>query len=492
MSGRYCVAAVLLALMTTALAQPSVTIGSKNFTESYLLAEILAQKLEQTDIQVERRFGLGGTKICFDALRNAEIDIYPEYSGTISAAILKQAPERALTEPLAQLGLETHDPIGFNNTYVLALRETVARERNITGISDLKGQLDLNIALSHEFRARNDGWQQLAAHYGLDMPTTGIEHALAYAAMQAGQIDLTDAYSTDGELARYPLRLLEDDQDFFPHYDALWLSRIDLDPSVRAHLADLAGSISAKQMQALNARVAIDGDSVSTVAAQFLAQLDPSGATAPIRSNNGLRQLLVNTVTHIQLTLIALSLAAIFGIGVALFVQPMPRIASALLYVCGLAQTIPSIALLALMIPLLGIGKRPAIIALFVYALLPIVRATLTAINAIDPIHITVADALGMNPKEKRRYVQVPLAMPHIIAGLRTAAVISIGTATLAAFIGAGGLGQPIVTGLALNDTNLIMQGAIPAAILAILTDLAFDMLERRLVPAHLRASQSG
>ncbi|MEO0575220.1 MAG: glycine betaine ABC transporter substrate-binding protein [Pseudomonadota bacterium] len=487
---RRCYGALLLMLLSgLTFAAPSITIGSKNFTENYLLAEILAQRLEQAGIDVERRFGLGGTKICFDALGAGEIDIYPEYSGTISAAILKQAAALSIAEPLAAQGLMTHEPIGFNNTYVLAMRESVARERGITRISDLAGQQDLNIALSHEFRARGDGWPPLAAQYGLNLPTTGIEHALAYAAMQAGQVDLTDAYSTDGELARYPLQLLKDDRGFFPRYDALWLSRTDLDPAVRAILAAMAGSISEQTMQSLNARVAIDGESVSAIAAEFIADSDPTTPSATRKTSDWSARLLTNTLTHIQLTMTALGLAAVFGVGLALLVQPMPRVSAGLLYVCGLAQTVPSIALLALMIPLLGIGKQPAIVALFVYALLPIVRATLTAVNALDPIHLTVADALGMSTAEKRRYVQIPLAMPHIIAGLRTAAVISIGTATLAAFIGAGGLGQPIVTGLALNDTDLIMQGAIPAALLAILTDLGFDALERRLVPTHLRAS---
>jgi osmoprotectant transport system permease protein len=146
-------------------------------------------------------------------------------------------------------------------------------------------------------------------------------------------------------------------------------------------------------------------------------------------------------------------------------------------------QTIPSLALLALMIPLFGIGFVPAIIALFLYSLLPIVRNAITALSTTDPTLVRVSRALGLSPWEQLRYLRLPLATPAIFAGIRTSAVISIGTATLAAFIGAGGLGEPIVVGLSLNDTDMILRGAIPAAILAIAVELAFAAIERKVSP---------
>ncbi|MEO0616252.1 MAG: glycine betaine ABC transporter substrate-binding protein [Pseudomonadota bacterium] len=479
--------AALLLVASTAAAEP-VRIGSKNFTESYLLAEIAAQLLEARGIDVVRQFGLGGTKICYDALRAGEIDLYPEYTGTIAAAILGDTTLEDVTAPLAEQGLATYSPPGFNNTYVLALRREIAESRGLSQISDLIGQTGIDAALSHEFRARNDGWPALSAHYGLTLGSRGIEHGLAYEALASGGADLTDAYSTDGELSRADLILLDDDRAFFPRYDAVWLARTTLAADVVAALAELEGQIDEATMQALNARAALDGEGIPTVAASFLVSSGLADADAPVPSQFWSR-LAENTARHIQLTLAALLLAGVAGVTLALVLQPFARAASALLYVCGLLQTVPSIALLALMIPLVGIGVVPAVIALFLYALLPIVRATLTAINAIEPVYLTVADALGMTAAERRRHVLVPLAMPHIIAGLRTAAVIAIGTATLAAFIGAGGLGQPIVTGLALNDTGLILEGAVPAALLAIATDLVFDLLERRLVPPHLRSA---
>ena len=128
----------------------------------------------------------------------------------------------------------------------------------------------------------------------------------------------------------------------------------------------------------------------------------------------------------------------------------------------------------------------PAIVALFLYSLLPILRNTVTALVTIDPVLKRVAEAIGLTRREQLRHVLLPMALPNILAGIRTAAVISIGTATLAAFIGAGGLGEPIVTGLALNDTGLILQGALPAAGLAILVELFFELLERLLVKPHM------
>jgi osmoprotectant transport system permease protein len=162
------------------------------------------------------------------------------------------------------------------------------------------------------------------------------------------------------------------------------------------------------------------------------------------------------------------------------------------LYGAGLLQTIPSIALLALMIPLFGIGWMPAIVALFLYSLLPILRNTITALLTVDPLLRRVAVGMGLTPLQQVRWLLLPMALPTILAGVRTAAVISIGTATLAAFVGAGGLGEPIVTGLSLNDPRLILQGAVPAALLALATELAFELLERRLVPPPLRRDPLG
>ncbi len=187
-----------------------------------------------------------------------------------------------------------------------------------------------------------------------------------------------------------------------------------------------------------------------------------------------------HVIRHLQLTGLALVAAIVIGLAVALAVFANRRLADAVVYFCGLLQTVPSLALLALMIPIFGIGFTPAVVALFLYSLLPIVRNAVTALATVDPTLVRVSEALGLTRWQQLRHLRLPLSLPMIFAGIRTAAVISIGTATLAAFIGAGGLGEPIVVGLSLNDTDMILRGAIPAAMLAILAEFLFAALQKR------------
>lgn len=465
-----------------------VVIGSKNFTESYILSEILAQMLTAEGIAVERRFGLGGTLICFDALRAGAIDAYVEYTGTVSQAILRgsdHASIEELNEALRSRGARLLAPLGFNNTYALALRRDRAAELGLRTISDLVARSDLRVVVSHEFLERDDGWPGLMTSYGFGWVPTGIEHGLAYQALAEGSIDVTDVYSTDGELVRYGLTVLEDDRSFFPGYLAAPLVRLDLSAPAVAALDGLAGSIDDRTMQRLNAAVVFEGKSFSEVAREFLAERGIVVADAT--PSGRWQQLRHNTVTHLKLTGIALAGAIVFGVGLGIAVFRMRLISRIVLYLSGLMQTVPSIALLALMIPVFGIGVVPAIVALFLYSLLPILRNTLTGLTSLDPLLERVGVAMGLTPWERLRFVSVPLALPAVMAGVRTAAVISIGTATLAAFIGAGGLGDPIVTGLALNDTGLILEGAVPAALLAVFTELLFEGVERLLLPRYLR-----
>ena len=459
-----------------------VRIGSKNFNENYLLAEMLAQLLESEGIQVERRFGLGGTLICFEALKNGEIDIYVEYTGTLSQAIFNlpvSATNQNLQAQLSQSGLVMLDAFGFNNTYALAVRQETAAQHNLSTIKDLATVgTDLKMVFSHEFLERQDGWPGLRQTYGLNAEPTGIEHGLAYKALSDGAIDVTDVYSTDGELERYQLVVLQDSLGYFPTYLAVPLVTESLADKVRPLFERLSGSIDDELMQQLNARVVFDKLSFAEVAGEFWAE---RGVIVEVEQSGLWSGLLKNTLRHLQLTGMALALAIVFGVGVGLVVYDRPRLRETVIYLCGLMQTIPSIALLALMIPLFGIGLLPAVVALFLYSLLPILRNTVTALSTVDPTLVRVAVAIGLQPHEQLRHVLLPLSVPQIFAGIRTAAVISIGTATLAAFIGAGGLGDPIVVGLSLNDTNLILQGAIPAALLAILTEIIFSWIERKI-----------
>lgn len=465
-------------------------------TESYLLAEIMAQLLEANGFEIDRKFGFGGTLICYSALTAGEIDIYPEYTGTISAAIL--SPEEkpinsgliaSYQEILNSKGLDLFSPLGFNNSYALAIKKTMSNNNSITKISDLKFHTNLKTGFSHEFLNRNDGWKALKNTYKLSLEPTGIQHGLSYNAIDKGAIDMTDAYSTDGDIERYDLVLLEDDLDFFPKYLAAPFTRIDFPPTARKVLLQLQNTFNDQQMRTLNAKVVVDKQSYEIVAKDALLKLGLISKNGTSIKSSMLDQLLKNTLTHIKLTLIALSSGCIFGLLIAIAIFRSPKVSRSIIYVTGLLQTIPSIALLALMIPILGIGEIPAITALFLYSLLPILRGAVTALSTIDPVLSNVSSAIGMTRYQQLRYVLIPLALPNILSGIRTAAVICIGTATLAAFIGAGGLGEPIVTGLALNDTSLILQGALPAACLAIIVELLFELLEKKIIPEHMRTA---
>lgn len=481
-------AAALLYILQSPGASQAVRIGSKIFPESYILAEITAQILESRGIAVERKLGLGGTLIAFEALQTGSIDIYPEYTGTLSQAVLRQPKMTAvqLHAALADRDLAIGTLFGFNNSYAIAISEDIAASRNITLVSELAEHPDLNIGFSLEFLNRGDGWPALQAAYRLPQRASGIEHALAYRAIESGKLDVTDAYTTDGELDSFDLRLLLDDKAFFPGYDAVLLVRKDLPRPVTEVLLSLGGRIDEATMRTLNRRVANEKMEPRLVAAQFLR--DSGLVTANTVASTGMaRRILGYTTVHLKLTLIALLLACLAAIPAALALARYSGIARGLLYVTGLIQTVPALALLALLVPIVGLGEIPAIIALFLYSLLPIVRNTLTGIFSVDPLLKQVATGMGLTASQQLWKVELPLAAPTILAGVKTAAIISIGTATLAAFVGAGGLGEPIITGLTLNDHRLILEGAIPAALLAISVELLFEVIERTTVPAHLR-----
>lgn len=496
---RYIATLALLAVIalslspSQALTRP-VTVGSKAFTESHILAELTAQLLEAGGYEVQRKLGLGGTMVAYQALRQGAVDIYPEYTGTLAQAILQQPHlERTkLATALAELDLQLLLAFGFSNSYAMAVAADTATALQLEQVSDLAQHPGLKLGFSLEFLHRDDGWPSLRARYLLPQEAVGIEHALAYAAIASGQLDVTDAYTTDGELTTFELVLLADDKQFFGNYDAVLLARTDLPAPVKQRLSALQGRLDASTMRELNRQVSTDQLKPAQVAANFLRDqgLVAAGAEPPGASGTGRASRIGhNIAVHLQLTLSALLLACALAIPLALLVAPHKRLAQTLIYVASLLQTIPSLALLALLIPVLGLGKLPAIFALFLYSLLPIVRNTLTGLFDVDPLLTKVAVGMGLTRSQQLRAIELPLALPTILAGIKTAAIISIGTATLAAFVGAGGLGEPIITGLTLNDHGLILEGAIPAALLAITAELLFEFLERRLLPAYRRDS---
>jgi len=470
-------------------AQETIRVGAKHFTEGYILSEIVSQLLENSGYKVDRKYNLGGTTVCFEALRNKGIDIYPEYTGTLGEEILKSESRLDFAELQSrlktELAMEISASYGFNDTYGLSMKKAKAQELKIQTISDLGDHPDLSLALSYEFLKRKDGWDNLASTYKLHHKPVGIEHGLAYQALDKSRIDVTDVYSTDGEVEKYNLTVLSDDRDFFPKYEAVSLYRSTLATPIKEILSTMEGKISEGEMQAMNAEVLFEKRTFSEVASSFL--LSKKLVNNKKEEVSSIHEITEKVITHLRITIIAVLLAIFLALPLGILLYRYALFSRAVLYVVGLLQTVPSIALLALMIPLLGIGAIPAITALFLYALLPILRNTTTGLFAVDPLLKKVAAGIGLTPWQRLRYVELPMAMPAILAGIRTATVITIGTATLAAFIGAGGLGEFIVTGLALNNTELILKGAIPAAALAIAVELIFEWIESKLIPKHLR-----
>ncbi|MTW01080.1 ABC transporter permease subunit [Duganella ginsengisoli] len=526
-----------------AAADDTLRIGSKRFTESYILGELLAQAAAP-HVRTEHKQGLGNTAIVLAALKAGEIDVYPEYTGTIALEILKhpQVPELAqMRRELAALGLGIDVPLGFNNTYALAVRGGTAGARTV---GDLARQGGYRFGLSHEFIGRADGWPGLARRYGLTQPPRGLDHGIAYEALQQRQVDVIDIYSTDAKIRQYGLHVLEDDRGYFPRYDAVLLYRLDAAqrfPAAWQALRRLQGRIPAGDMIAMNAAAEIDGKDFASIARAWLAvhpvaqggavsalpagtarataggpdaaltaalplaakpevasatapplvaKPDVAPATARARDAAASRPALAErlfaddfwplTRQHVTLVVLSVALACLFGIPLGVLAAYVPAVRQPVMALAGVLQTIPSLALLAMLIPLMGsIGTGPALVALVVYALLPIVRNTCTGLAQVPDGLKLAAQALGLRAGQRLRHVELPLAMPVLLAGVKTAAVMSVGTATIAALIGAGGYGERITTGLALNDQTLLLAGAIPAAALALLVQGAFEVLEK-------------
>ncbi len=481
-----------------------LVVGSKRFTESYVLGEIVRQQLQQAGVAAEHKQGLGNTGILEQALASGAVDVYPEYTGTIVRELLHREGSPTLEELnrwLAPRGLKAAVPLGFNNTYALALRESVAQRLNLKTVSDLAtlAPAALKLGLSHEFQQRADGWPGLQRAYGLPQQAgAALDHGLAYEALKSGQVDLIDVYSTDAQIGRQGLRVLLDDRAYFPRYDAVLLMRLAVDT---APLQALAGRINNTTMIALNAQVELDGQTFAEVARRFLVgglvQGAASGATpgttqveatgaVPARTG-WLARLFAPDLgrllgQHLALVFGSVLLAVAVGVPLGVLAWQRPRLAGVLLGTVGVLQTVPSLALLAFLIALLGtIGFVPALLALFVYALLPIVRNTHTGLLGVPPGVSQAGSALGLTARQVLRHIQLPLAAPTLLAGVKTAAVINVGTATVAAFVGAGGLGERIVAGLAVNDRAAMLGGALPAALLALAVQAVFGWLERRL-----------
>jgi glycine betaine/choline ABC-type transport system substrate-binding protein/ABC-type proline/glycine betaine transport system permease subunit len=468
-----------------------VKVGSKKFTENVILGEIATQLIRVQNIDAVHIRELGGTRILWNALLKGDIDVYPDYTGTIIEEILanEDVTNDNLKEKLAQHGIGIIYPLGFNNTYAIGMKKEDEAKLSIEKISDLRNYPDLKFGFTNEFMDRKDGWRGLQKFYNLPQTNVnGLDHDLAYRGLAGGSIDVIDLYSTDAEISYYNLKVLKDDSHYFTDYQAVLLYRKDLEkyyPEVVEALKRLINSIPESLMIKMNSDVKINGLSEEKVAVQFIK--DKFSIEPNYTESTFLNRLWHNTKEHFFLVLISLSAAILVSIPLGIFSYKNKKLGKVILGVTGIIQTIPSLALLVFMIPLLGIGSGPAICALFLYSLLPIVRNTHSGLEDIPLSIKESAIVLGLSSSAILRKIELPLASRSILAGIKTSAVINVGTATLGALIGAGGYGQPILTGIRLDSVPLILEGAVPAALLALMVQWIFDLSEKVIVPRGLR-----
>jgi osmoprotectant transport system permease protein len=502
MGRKVCLIAALLCLVLlsslisgapAAEKKKKIIVGGKNFTEGFIGSELLAQIIEaKTDITVERKLGLGGTYICYEALKNGEIDLYPEYTGTALLALMKHPtmadPEEVFStvkEHFRNKGLIFLSPLGFNNTYTLTMTRKKASALGIRCISDLKSKAGtLDFSCTHEFIERPDGYRALSKFYGFEFKSVrGMDPGLTYLAAKQGHADIIDGFSTDGRIPAFDLIILEDDWHFFPPYYAAPFIRegaLKRYPELEDALRSLAGQISNPEIQKMNYQVDQLGLNPREVAANFLSAKGfiPASSNVPETGTafwsivlRRKADIALFTLQHIELTFVAVLLAIIFAVPLGIVMSRWGKLADPIMAVINVIQTLPSLALLGFMVPIFGIGVVPAIIALFLYALLPIVSNTYTGIKQVDPALIEAARGMGMKDMQILLRVELPLSLTVIMAGVRTSTVINVGTATLAAFIGGGGLGALILRGISMSNNNLILAGAIPASLLAVFAD---------------------
>lgn len=479
-----------------------VKIASKAFTESVILGEMLKGLSKNEGRVTVHSQQLGGTTLVYDALKNGSIDAYVDYTGTIVEEIFSKRGvknDAEMERLLKQEGILVSKSLGFNNNYEIGMKREMANRLGIKTISDLRKHPNLRFGFSNEFLDRADGWVPLKASYGLPhTDVRGMEHEIAYRQLDSNAIQVTVVYTTDAKVKQYDVVKLIDDRKFFPKYDAVILYRADLKeryPEVAEAFLQLEGRIDADEMLAMNAKASAEENSIpeSRVAANFLKRELGIESQAP--KQTVWTRLWKNTLAHIDLVRKSLLPAILFAIPLGVIASKYRRTGQAVMAGVGIIQTIPGLALLvfllapvhALGLSSVGQGSFTAVAALFLYSLLPIVRNTYAGLNGIAPGYHESAVALGLPAFARLRLVELPMASRTILEGIKTAAVINVGFATLGALIGAGGYGQPILTGIRLNNNNLILEGAIPAAAMALLIQWGFDFAERFLVPEGLR-----
>lgn len=502
---------ICLFLSQNILAKDSLIIGSKKFSESFVLSEMVAVLLEEKyNTKVIRKLGLGGTQVAFDALKTGGIHVYPEYTGTGYIMILKKEGQRN-PEKVYQIVKDEFDkkwsivwskPLGFNNTYALAVRRSDPRFKEIENISQLQDKTnDLRYAGAYEFMERKDGHKRFVQHYDLVFHPKNVitmDAGLMYSAIKNKKVDVIVAYSTDGRISAYNLKTLNDDYYFFPPYYVSLIAKketLQKYPQLQKVFHQLEGQISQKEMMYMNDLVDRKKIPAQKVARNFLIKKGIlQGKVEKLNQNESFfsyalskKDYLIKIIKeHLILSFGALFIALIISLPIGVILSRYRSLGHYVFPVINTIQTIPSLALLGFLIPLMGIGIKPALVALFLYSLLPLIRNTYSGLIAVDKNYIEASKGIGLTKGQILFKVELPLALPIIMTGVRTATVIVIGTATLAALIGAGGLGDPIFRGVATVNSQLILLGAFPSALLAIITDKLIGLLESKMVSPGL------
>ena len=336
-------------------------IGSKLDTGSVLLGEMATLLVRDAGTPATHRQELGGTLVLWEALDAGQIDAYPEFTGTLAYDILKDptlTDFEQLRAALAARGIGTTRPLGFESNYALGVRADTAARLGLRTISDLARHPDLRMRFSVEFATRADCWPGLKRHYGLPQPDPdGIDHALAYRALEAGKIDVTDVYTTDAEIERFNLRVLEDDRRLLPALRGASTSTGSTGPSgTRRRLASLKrleGRLDEPAVRRMIARTQDDVPEAVTAADYLRDALD---VTAEPVVESPARRVLRHTGEHLYLTGVSLTAAVLLAVPLGVVAARRPRVGSVLIGFAGLVQTIPSLALLVVLVTVPYVG----------------------------------------------------------------------------------------------------------------------------------------
>jgi len=457
---------LILVLLCPTVFSKSITIGAKKFTEANVMAYVLAHTLKSIDSSLDIKVleNLGGTGIVTTATENQEIDLYVDYTGTLKETF--KTTDETLPGELLKHNLKFGFELGFNNSYGMAVKH----HSTLSKMSDIKNHHRLGI--SHEFLKRKDGFSGLASHYGFNIKPLVIEYSLLQHSLKSDKLDIIEIFTTDAKIIKYNLKVLKDDQHFYKRYDALVVFNKTFYEQNKQLVSDLSSKlflkISDKQIQKLNHLVDIEGLNYEESARSFT------------KSNTHIKSSYESTIwphfyEHLEYLFLTIIICIFIGVPLGVTTAKSQLFERVILSLISITQTIPSLALLVFLIPLFGLGKTTTLIALCLYGLLPIVKSTHMGIKKIPKELSEYSKLIGMSFFQRIFKIEIPLALIDIVSGVKLTAIYTIGVTVIAAFVGAGGLGTLIVTGLSLNNTDIILQGALPSAGLAIIVEIIFQ-----------------